>query len=173
MNFMSSSKPVITVIDAFPPMSAGAPEPVIFAGDELHLAYRVLDDSHEYSAAGYEKAVQATGGQWCVIVFESYTQLKFGHPNMDVLSGHPLHKYGLRPYQFHEVAGSPWLAEVKKVNSVHPMDSPEHWADVHHLVIAFHDETLEILTSYIPTSTVVSAASGREALDSVVKTGGT
>ena len=43
------------------------------------------------------------------------------------------------------VVNSPWLAEVRAINSVHSRYDPERWEAVKHFVFWFHDDTFECL----------------------------
>jgi hypothetical protein len=142
-------RPEIIEIDA-PAMAGGANEPQIHAGRSLRIAYRASCDMLE------EK--------WVVVTFERYSKFCFGHPNEEVLHGHPLYAYGLKFYSVHEVRNSPWIEEIEKINSVHSRHSKALFADDRHWIFTFQDETLEVISDVQPTCCVVDADSATEAL---------
>lgn len=80
----------------------------------------------------------------CLVEFRA-TAAKFGHPNDEVHSGHPLNGRGLESYTAQIVKNSPWIKEVAKTNSVHHCDRPERWEKLNHYVFWFHDSTFECL----------------------------
>ncbi|PUB27995.1 hypothetical protein C8K30_104451 [Promicromonospora sp. AC04] len=70
---------------------------------------------------------------------------KFGGPNDEVISGHPLFSRGLEPYEPHIVHNSPWIAEEERINSVHPLHQGGWSQRLKHYFFMFHDETFEAL----------------------------
>ena len=81
----------------------------------------------------------------CLVKFKSCASAKLGHPNDEVLCGHPLYGRGLEGYTAQIVKNSPWLKEVAKTNSVHSNDKPQRWSRVNHYIFWFHDSTFECL----------------------------
>ncbi|MEO1247808.1 MAG: hypothetical protein AAFX56_19180 [Pseudomonadota bacterium] len=81
----------------------------------------------------------------CLVSFKACASAKLGHPNDEVLSGHPLSGRGVDGYTAQIVKNSPWLAEVAKTNSAHRYDRPERWEALNHYVFWFHDSTFECL----------------------------
>ena len=116
----------------------GAPMPVLLAGrqDAVVLCY-------EGSTSGAEELSVME------IRFEMYTSVRMGHPNDEVIEGHPLWACGMEPYEAHKVHNSPLLAEHRRINSVHPQHKDERWADKSHYFLAFHDEVVEALADRI------------------------
>ena len=84
-----------------------------------------------------------------VIEFDGQVSVRFGHPNDEVLSGHPLYGRGLEPYAAHEVHNSALLAEHVRINSVHPSHDAASWAEVRHYFLVFHDDIVEVLAEGI------------------------
>ncbi|MGC4072339.1 MAG: hypothetical protein QM760_07460 [Nibricoccus sp.] len=78
-----------------------------------------------------------------VAVFEGCMASRFGYPNDEALSGHPLYKHGLRDYDFFEITPSPWMEEVRAQNRVsfpnYDMPSRKHF------IVTAHDESFECL----------------------------
>jgi hypothetical protein len=73
--------------------------------------------------------------------------IRFGTPNDEVLHGHPLHGKGLEPYAAHLIANSAWLAELQRINSVHPYYDPARWLSYEHYLLTFHDDTFECIAA--------------------------
>jgi hypothetical protein len=67
----------------------------------------------------------------------------FGAPNDEAFHGHPLAKFGLKPYEFARVENSPWIESLRVMNSVHPYHRDEAFAELQHFVLPFHDTTFE------------------------------
>jgi hypothetical protein len=145
-------------------MDPGATEPVIVADDqELLLAYRV-------GARGMDRVREnglhfdSNDDVWGIIRFSGYLKMQFGHPNDEVLGGHPLYARGLKPYTFHFVENSPWFEEVKRQNSVHDRHSNSWAKDTKHYIITFHDDTLEVLADSANLLDPIAAANGKQAI---------
>jgi len=79
------------------------------------------------------------------IDISGYASVRMGSPNDDALHGHPLHGRGLVPYEAHEVHNSAWLEEHIRVNSAHPAHRDASWRQQRHILLAFHDEMVEVL----------------------------
>ncbi len=79
------------------------------------------------------------------VMFDGVYQVSLGPPNDEALAGHPLHGAGLEYYSAHEVRNSALVAEFEQRNRVHPHHKPERFESVTHVIITFHDETLECL----------------------------
>jgi hypothetical protein len=67
----------------------------------------------------------------------------FGPPNDEAFSGHPLSGRGLHPYSAFEVHHSSWIRALERMNAVHPLHRPDHFAAFRHFVLALHDTTFE------------------------------
>lgn len=79
------------------------------------------------------------------IDISGYASVRIGSPNDEALHGHPLHGRGLVTQEAHEVHNSAWLEEHIRVNSVHPAHRDEPWRRLRHILLAFHDEMVEVL----------------------------
>lgn len=77
------------------------------------------------------------------------TSVQFGFPNDEVLNGHPLYGRGLTPYAAHVVDDSPWLAELRRVESHHPLAGAVPFENARHFLLSFHDSTLEAIATDI------------------------
>lgn len=112
--------------------SAGAPIPFVVASEQkCLLAFYGPDNEDEHVR---------------VVEFVNCRSVKFGFPNDEVLSGHPLWGHGLKPYAAHEILGSRWLAAVRDNESVHPQATkPVPYPATRHFLLTFHDSTVEAL----------------------------
>ena len=91
----------------------------------------------------YEKARDLCA----VLKLEGCQSLRFGVPNDEAISGHPLWGRGLGVYSAHVVPSSDWLEQHRRWNSVHRSHSDEDWRRLRHYVFTFHDEMLEALAA--------------------------
>ena len=126
----------------------GAPLPhVLSSGSRTFLIYnmREPDPNWDGSYANVVDPASAALRLIAVIQFERCIIHKFGSPNDEVLEGHPLHGRGLAAYAAHVVERSRWIADLMKVNSVHPGYNPDSWQQYQHYLLAFHDETFECI----------------------------
>lgn len=79
-----------------------------------------------------------------IIKFPLVRCFKFGSPNDEALSGHPLKKFGLEYYGVHKVKKSPWISELEKQNSVHSRHNKEDYINnSEHYIFTFQDSTFE------------------------------
>ena len=128
-------------------MDTGAPTPAIRARDgTLTLAYRTQND------------------EFAVIRFEGVHQHTFGYPNDEALGGHPLYSPEIHLYAFNEVVDSPYLQELDRRNAVSFPGRRAGFTEMKHWLIAFHDETLEIIGGTPQVLGTVAASNGSEAL---------
>jgi hypothetical protein len=120
--------PRIEVIEDWPPPDTVTPA-VVWAGPSVLMV------------------VYGPGeGEAAVVTFSNWVDVKVGGPNDEALSGHPLYKYGLRHYSIHRVENSPWLDELERQNSVHPLHSSERFRESKvHYIFALKEETVECL----------------------------
>lgn len=79
------------------------------------------------------------------VIFDGVYSVSLGPPNDEALAGHPLYGAGLEYYSAHEVRNSELVAEYERRNRVHPHHKPERFDALTHMIITFHDETLECL----------------------------
>jgi len=77
------------------------------------------------------------------VIFEGVYHVSLGPPNDEALAGHPLHGSGLEYYAAHEVRNSDLIATLEQRNRVHRHHRPESFESLRHVIITFHDETLE------------------------------
>ena len=130
-----------------PPKMRSVPEPTVWASEhELLVAYFTSDDD-----------------KVAVLRFDSSCH-KFGYPNEEVLSGHPLYQYGLKFYDFHLVENSPWIVELCRQNRVHPRHSDWLFDDLRHWIISFQDTTLEVVGKQAAVVGVFDSTSPDDAL---------
>lgn len=88
------------------------------------------------------------------IAFEGCASVRMGHPNDEVLHGHPLWGHGLELYEAHLIHDSPFLAEHRRINAQHAQHSDAHWDELHHYLLVFHDEVVEVLAEGISATRV-------------------
>jgi hypothetical protein len=82
-----------------------------------------------------------------VVTVPGCLQVICGHPNDEVLHGHPLYGKGLAFYSVHQVRNSSRLAALEKANAVHHRhDAASYLKGKEHWVFTFQDETVEFLT---------------------------
>ena len=118
---------------AFTP-EAGVPFPVLFqTEDETVLIYR--------------------GCGVLVVRFDRCHITRFGYPNDEALSGHPLYASGLQAYGVFEVHGSSWPAELEAQNRrVFPKS---HAFEYRHFIFTFHDSTFECLADSVRIESLI------------------
>jgi hypothetical protein len=129
-----------------PEADAGAPLPVVAATErDVLLAYY----------AGFSLQRQLGQGDAVVVVrFPGSRASMLGPPNDEAIKGHPLAVAGLQPYEFVEVAHSPWVARLEEMNRVHPYHSREPYDALRHFVLPFHDTTFECLADGVDVAGV-------------------
>lgn len=108
--------------------------------------------SREYSFM-YENFVIATQAATYILLERNGTSIhalrfdspncKYGGPNDEAHAGHPLTKYGLGIYGLDEVENSPWIAEMKTANQVHPNHNDALFQGRKHYVACFKDVKFE------------------------------
>lgn len=105
----------------------GAPMPVVIATDlrKLFACYLPTDD---------DRVVVAE--------FKRCSSLRFGLPNDEVVHGHPCGA-DLMGYRAHVIHESPWLAELRAIESVHRLADKHPLASARHFFLTFHDSSLE------------------------------
>ena len=88
------------------------------------------------------------------MIVESYLAFQFGPPNDEAIGGHRLHQIGLTPYSSFEVLNSKWVAEWEIANRVHEGHRSEHFSRYRHIILTFHDSTLEFIAPGFTVQTV-------------------
>ncbi|MBI1216746.1 MAG: hypothetical protein GC185_13130 [Alphaproteobacteria bacterium] len=127
---MFAAQETLEEIDALPQSSTGAPLPALIC-DEHNLFLLYLDSAEEKTV---------------IIKFQNFLIYKFGSPNDEALAGHPLYKAGLMPYGAFKVQGASWIAELEKMNAVHPRHNKDRFNAYSHFIFTFHDSTFECIS---------------------------
>jgi len=135
----------VTELRDLPQSSVGAPCPIILASEgELLVAYFAQESTRGWDGRSVRVVSPGSPGEPAALVrFSRAYATMFGPPNDEAFSGHPLARRGLRPYGAFEIAGSSWIRQLERMNSVHPHHRPESFAAYRHFVLAFHDSTFE------------------------------
>jgi len=137
---------VLREID-FPQSSVGAPLPHVIADeDHLIIAYLVEVPNPDWDGRTIKLVGPATDDEVVAIVkVQRYLAFQFGPPNDEAIRGHRLFGLGLVPYSSFEVLNSSWLAALETANRVHRYHTAERYARYRHVVLTFHDSTLEFI----------------------------
>ncbi|UFN43301.1 hypothetical protein [Nocardioides okcheonensis] len=146
----------VEVLDLGLKWDAGAPLPMLVAGARSAIVLC------------YESLATGEGEHVIEIRFEGCSNIRMGHPNDEVLHGHPFWGRGLSFYEAHVVHDSPWLEEHRRINSVHDYHSDATWDRLNHYFLAFHDEVVEALARDISARRVsgdMAAESARVAAE--------
>jgi len=122
---------IVEVLADWPqPGTVGEPRVRIGEGQPLRIVYLTSDE------------------RLAIVEFQLCLQLIYGHPNEEVLHGHPLYRRGLRLFSVNRIANSSRLAALERANSVHPFHKAETYLqDKEHYVFTFQDSTLECLVT--------------------------
>lgn len=130
------------------PWNTGAPLPhIVSSGYKTFLIYYISEPDPNWDGTNVT-VIDSTSEQMlplALVEFIGCYSMKFGGANDEVLSGHPLWKKGLEPYQAHEIKNSRWLNEEMKINSVHPYYNEKRWNNRKHFMLLFHDEMFECI----------------------------
>jgi hypothetical protein len=140
------------VIDIGPRWDIGAPLPRLFSnGSQAFVACLASQPDPDWDGTYVTVVSPADEHPSLFVVIEIWgcSEIWFGGPNDEAISGHPLHGEGLAGYQAHEVLNSVWIEGAIKVNSVHPRHSDASFRRLHHYALLFHDEMLEVLADGI------------------------
>ena len=87
--------------------------------------------------------LERIGNEVRAIKFDS-SNVRYGGPNDEARSGHPLAKHGLGSYGLFEVSNSPWVQEAITANRVHPKHSDSMFSNQRHFIACFKDVMLEV-----------------------------
>lgn len=147
-------KDTVVELKDTPQSSVGAPCPVVLATEhKVHLAYYLQNIPEGWDGSSGRVMDEHTSGEPVSLVsFRQPYAHMFGPPNDEAFGGHPLASRGLRPYGVYEIRGSSWIRSLERMNAVHPAHRPEHFADYHHFVFAFHDTTFECVAEAFSVS---------------------
>jgi hypothetical protein len=130
-----------------PRSSAGAPCPVVVAGeDQLFLLY-VLQSIPEGWYDTWVKIISpdAEGDPFALIAFHHPLAYCRGIPYGEALHGHPLYKRGLRPNEAFEIQNSSWQDGLVKMSRLQAAHRSESYHRYRHFVLAFQETTFECL----------------------------
>lgn len=156
------------VIDIGPAWDVGAPLPhVVSNGSRAFAVCWAGQLGSDWDGTGTPVVSPADAQPSLLVVIEMWgcSDVRFGGPNDEAVSGHPLYGKGLAAYRAHEVFNSAWIQERIEVNSAHPRHSEAPFRQLHHYVLLFHDEMLEVLALGIESRLVQGTL--REVLDSL------
>lgn len=138
-------------VSSLPPCEAGAPIPLVLADEfRTFVAYyaRVTDQGDR---SAWDVLPAADPQEEAVVLLEfslCYAHM-FGPPNDEAFSGHPLSSRGLEPYRIAEVRHSSWIADLERMNSVHPYHRPESFRAYRHYILPFHESTFECVAESV------------------------
>jgi hypothetical protein len=125
------------------PWSGGAPCPIVVAdGLTVHVAYYAEES---WPAPPDILRPSDPGEVVGIAAFRRCLAHRFGPPNDEALQGHPLYGSGLQMYGAHLVARSSWISELERRNRVHPFHKSEHYANLKHYLLCFHDQTFDCI----------------------------
>jgi hypothetical protein len=133
------------------PWDAGAPMPILIASEYRTILIYLVRLPHDPAWDGRSVTViePAKENHIALVEFFGCTATRFGAPNDEVLSGHPLYGKGLEPYRAHLVNNSRWITELQRINSVHTQYDPQHWVDRKHYLLGFHDSMFECIADRV------------------------
>jgi hypothetical protein len=116
----------VVLLDSWPQPSVPSDAAVFATETRLFLRYATAED------------------KTAIVEFPLAKVFQFGSPNDEAIGGHPLIKFGLKPYQVHRIENSPWIAELERRNTSHPRhDKDQFLKDLVHYVFTFQDSTFE------------------------------
>ena len=136
--------------EGFPRWDTGAPYPQLLSGaGRTILTYFVREPNPGWDGTSVRVVDVADDAPAAIAIvrFRGVTAARIGSPNDEVMDGHPLHGRGLEAYRAHVVKRSRWVQELQAINSVHRCYDPARWTDQNHYLLAFHDETVEVVAS--------------------------
>jgi len=126
-------------------IDVGAPTPTIMSNEhEIYLTFYIHKQDPNWDGSTINVR-NSTDEGIATIKFTKYAQFKFGNPNDESISGHPLFNYGLQPYAIQEVEKSNWIEELIEMNSVHPYHKDSLFEKYKHYIFYFHDNCFEIV----------------------------
>ena len=82
-----------------------------------------------------------------VLVFRSLAGYRLSDVGDEIIDAHPLTGKGLAPYRAFVVERSPWLAELRAIDSVHPGHDAARWTAMQHYLMSFKDRMFEALAT--------------------------
>ncbi|MDQ1689760.1 MAG: hypothetical protein QOK42_2735 [Frankiaceae bacterium] len=147
-------------VDGGPLWDVGAPLPHLIAnGASVYIVCRA-DDSDPGWDGTYVTGV-SSGDTYptalLVIEPKQCIEVRMGGPSDTAFDDHPLASKGLVRYQLNEVLNSEWIEHVIRA---HPSHADEIRSNVHHYVLPFHDDMVELLAVSIDTTVVKGTLRG-------------
>mgnify|MGYP000318391552 CR=1 FL=1 len=128
-------------------IDVGAPTPTILSNEHsLYLIFYVNKYNSNWDGSTIHMRTDEDDGI-VTVKFNRFEQFKFGSPNDEAISGHPLFKLGLEPYSIQRVVDSEWIKELIKINSVHPYHQEDSFDKYEHFIFFFHDRCFEIVSN--------------------------
>ncbi len=88
---------------------------------------------------------------YAIVELDLCSLTKFGYPNDEALSGHPLYEKGLGEYGVYEVYHSSWVRLARDQNRIAFPDTPAYSTE-RHFIFTFHDSTFECIARGIRAS---------------------
>lgn len=153
-------------LEDVPQSSSGAPIPMVVAGEHsLSVVFYLQARDPNWDGTSVQVVGENSADQIVAAIrFHRPYAHFFGPPNEEIIDGHPLTKFGLRPFDAVEVMGSPWIEDLCKRNRVHPHHSDKMFKKYHHYILTFHDTTFEVIADgyqieKLGNSSVLNAAS--------------
>jgi hypothetical protein len=144
-----------------PQMDTGAPMPhIILTADNRDLICAYIVSEGTIEAPSKE--------EYAVVIFSGVTQFTFGYPNDEVLGAHPLYRLGIKFYAFNLIENSPYLHELGRRNATIFPGSEGHYTQRKHYLVAFHDETLEVICQDIAFLGQTEASNGKDAINIIM-----
>jgi hypothetical protein len=134
--------------------SIGAPLPHLLANGSAAYLLFLLEDTDPHWDGTEVRVVDPAAAeteQLGLVAFHRVHSIKFGGPNDEAITGHPLSGRGLTPYRAHQVVNSRWIADEERINSVHPYHRGGWHERLRHYVFCFHDETFECIAEGFST----------------------
>jgi hypothetical protein len=144
----SRGEPYAEILDLGFQWDVGAPEPHIVSNGMRAFIVCLVGEPDPNWDGTYTTVVSPSDqhdGLFAVIDLWGIQSLRFGMPNDEAIEGHPVWGRGLRAYKAHMVMNSAWLEEHIRWNRVHPSHSDASWRELNHYLLAFHDDTIEVL----------------------------
>jgi len=126
-------------------IDVGAPNPIVLSNEHtVYLIFYSQTIDPDWDGTSVHMRTNQDDGI-VTVKFDRFAQFKFGNPNDEAISGHPLYTLGLEPYTIHKVIESEWIKELIKMNAVHPYHKDEDFEKYQHFIFFFHDTCFEIV----------------------------
>ena len=135
------------------PWDIGAPVPHVVASRRATFLIYLVNTAR-FSSAGYDhselRVIDPASDdvqRLALVTFADCNALRFGRPNEEPISVHPLYGHGLEAFRAHSVENSRWLAACQSIDSFRADDDPARWDNHRHDLLTFHDELFECLAT--------------------------